>query len=158
MNHDYRQNHASADDRRANPLSTAACCCLLTLLAIPAAHAGPLSDITRREAPPPPPPLETKDVKDDDAVELPSVTVKSRRQKEQETIEQKLRKATQPKPKAEADLNKASQEQKDLASFQSDPDGYKNLPGDHSREFLAPVGDQTGGCGADITKGCKPRP
>ena len=133
----------------------------LAAAGVPAVSAGPLTDITRREAPPPPgSEPERNDDADTPTTELPSVIVKSRRQQEEETVRQKLEKAIKPKEDKplEKDLNKADEAMKTNAAWSGDPDAYRNHPGDPTTKFLPPPGDETGGCGADITKGCKPRP
>lgn len=91
--------------------------------------------------------------------ELDSVIVKGRREKK-ESEEEKIRKALEqkPKPPPNKDLNKASQATQDAAAWSGDADNYRNHPGDPTTKIPGPVGDETGGCGADITKGCdKPK-
>jgi hypothetical protein len=132
------------------------------VIALSPASAGPLTDITARTAPPPADSEsgETSKAGDGQApasAELPSVIVKGKRQQEEETVRQKLEKVMKPKPPPPPpDLNKAGDEMKDLASWQTDADSYRDHPGDPTHKFNAPAGDETGGCGADITHGCTP--
>lgn len=91
-------------------------------------------------------------------VELDAVIVKGARQR-QESLAEQLRKAMQPKaPPAPADLNQASASMKKMAGSMSDPDAYRHSVGDHRFDTLPPPGDETDGCGADLTQGCERRP
>ncbi len=129
--------------------------------------AGPLSDITTRIAPPPPDQDEVDAAKKADeekaaadapTTKLDSVVVTGKRTHEDSEAE-KVRKALEQKKKKPApdpDLNHASKGMKEMAEWTTDPDSYRDHPGDPTTKFNAPAGDETAGCGADITQGCKP--
>lgn len=90
------------------------------------------------------------------AVDLAPVIVKGSRLR-QESLAEQVRKAMQARPQAQAstDLNKASTSMKNMAGWMSDPDAYRHSPGDHRYDSLPPPGDETNGCGADLTLGCE---
>lgn len=85
--------------------------------------------------------------------ELEGITVKAARQRKQNLAEQ-LAKAMQPKGrKADSDLNHASAGMQKMAAWLGDPDAYRQTP---AHGALAPPGDETDGCGADLSQGCEP--
>lgn len=125
--------------------------------------AGPVEDITKPIIQPPP--ADPEPSRDEPAnakaappKQLNGVIVKGKREQDEETVRQKLEKAIKPKPDKplEKDLNKASDGMKEAAARSQDADVYRDHPGDPTTKFLPPVGDETNGCGADITKGCAP--
>lgn len=101
----------------------------------------------------PTPPPETP------AVELAPVVVKGNRIKLDSLAEQ-VRKAMQSKapPPASTDLNQASSKMQAMAAQMSDPDAYRHSVGDHRFDTLPPPGDETNGCGADLSQGCEKKP
>lgn len=89
-------------------------------------------------------------------VELAPVVVKAARVK-LDTLAEQVRKAMEPaapKPPS-SDLNQASSTMQTMASHMSDPDAYRHSVGDRRFDTLPPPGDETDGCGADLTQGCK---
>jgi hypothetical protein len=117
----------------------------------------PPPDAEQEPAPQPDATAPTSEATQPPTTRLDSVIVKGKREKK-ESVEEKLEKAMKPKPPPPpADLNKASEATQNAAAWSMDADAYRDHPGDPTTKFHAPVGDETDGCGADITKGCTPR-
>ena len=88
-------------------------------------------------------------------VELDAVIVKGAHRR-QESLAEQLRKAMQAQaPPPPADLNRANASMQQMAGVMSDPDAYRHSVGDHRFDTLPPPGDETNGCGADLTQGCE---
>lgn len=84
--------------------------------------------------------------------ELEGITVKAARQRKP-TLAESLAKAMQPKGgKVDSDLNHASAGMQKMAAWLGDPDAYRQTP---AHGALAPPGDETNGCGADLSQGCE---
>lgn len=89
-------------------------------------------------------------------VELAPVVVKGGRVR-LDTLAEQVRKAMKPQaPRAvSTDLNQAGEKMQAMAVRMSDPDAYRHSVGDRRFDTLPPPGDETDGCGADLSQGCE---
>lgn len=127
-------------------------CCALLALGLsagiqPRALAG--QSAPSPAAPPPAAPV----------VELAPVVVKGGRIR-LDTLAEQVRKAMKPQaPRAaSADLNQAGEKMQAMAARMSEPDAYRRSVGDRRFDTLPPPGDETDGCGADLSQGCEKKP
>ncbi|MDO9452903.1 MAG: hypothetical protein Q7J29_08580 [Stagnimonas sp.] len=128
-------------------------CYLLTALF--AAGLSPIASAGSTAPAPSDPPAATEPTAAAHPVELDTVIVKGARV-QQESLAEQLRKAMQPKaPRPPADLNRAGSSMKKMADWMNDPDASRHSIGDRRFDTPPPPGDETNGCGADLTEGCE---